>query len=595
MSYRIFAVARALTLTLVLPVTLAPQLALGAPTADQAYERVAQRYMNEALALDPVDATQLGDHRFDSLTNDESPAGRARLVTVSRSLLADLDKVDTAQLSRAKQVDAHLLHHALEYTIWQIETFRDWRWDPLTYTSLAGNAIYLLLARDFAPLPIRMGQVTARLQAWPRLFEQERTALEPGKVPLINAQTAISQNAGLTELIDQVVVPELKNLAPDQQAKVNQAIARARSAVTEQQTWLQKTLLPQAKGEFRIGAQRYDEKLRFELDSPLSRQEIRTRAAAAIATKRIQMYDIARQVLTGRPGAPALPEKPSANQQQSAIAAALELAYAQHPPRDQVVAAARTALAQATAFVKAKDLITVYPDPLDVIIMPAFQQGVALAYCDAPGPLARGQKTYFAVSPIPADWTDAQVRSYLREYNTRAINELTIHEAMPGHYVQLAHANRYRSPIRAVMQSNAFVEGWAMYGEQLMSEQGYMDNDPLMRLVHLKWDLRATANAILDQAVHVDGMTRDQAMHMLMHDTFQEEREAAAKWVRVQVTSTQLATYFVGFQEHLALREEARQRWGAAFSLKRYHDTELAFGSPPVRYVRELMFGLPIG
>ena len=408
-----------------------------------------------------------------------------------------------------------------------------------------------------------MEHVAARLQAWPRLFEQERAALEPAKVPLINAQTAISQNAGLTELIDQVVVPELKNLAPEQQAKVNQAIARARSAVSEQQTWLQKTLLPQAKGEFRIGAQRYDEKLRFELDSSLSRQEIRTRAAAAIAAKRIQMYDIARQVLSGRPGAPALPEKPNADQQQSAIAAALELAYAQHPARDQVVAAARTALAQATAFVKAKDLITVYPDPLDVIIMPAFQQGVALAYCDAPGPLARGQKTYFAVSPIPADWTDAQVRSYLREYNTRAINELTIHEAMPGHYVQLAHANRYRSPIRAVMQSNAFVEGWAMYGEQLMSEQGYMDNDPLMRLVHLKWDLRATANAILDQAVHVDGMTRDQAMHMLMHDTFQEEREAAAKWVRVQVTSTQLATYFVGFQEHLALREEARQRWGS--------------------------------
>ena len=595
MSYRICALARAMTLTLVLPVTLAPQLALGAPTADQAYERVAQRYMNEVLALDPVDATQLGDHRFDSLTNDESPAGRARVVTVSRSLLADLDQVDTAQLSRAKQVDAHLLHHALEYTIWQIETFRDWRWDPLTYTSLAGNAIYLLLARDFAPLPIRMEHVAARLQAWPRLFEQERAALQPAKVPLINAQTAISQNAGLTELIDQVVVPELKNLAPDQQAKVNQAMARARSAVSEQQTWLQKALLPRAKGEFRIGAQRYDEKLRFELDSPLSRQEIRTRAAAAIAAKRIQMYDIARQVLTGRPGAPALPEKPNADQQQSAIAAALELAYAQHPARDQVVAAARTALAQATAFVKAKDLITVYPDPLDVIIMPAFQQGVALAYCDAPGPLARGQKTYFAVSPIPADWTDAQVRSYLREYNTRAINELTIHEAMPGHYVQLAHANRYRSPIRAVMQSNAFVEGWAMYAEQLMSEQGYMDNDPLMRLVHLKWDLRATANAILDQAVHVDGMTRDQAMHMLMHDTFQEEREAAAKWVRVQVTSTQLATYFVGFQEHLALREEARQRWGAAFSLKRYHDTELAFGSPPVRYVRELMFDLPIG
>ncbi len=550
--------------------------------------------MNEMLALDPVGASQLGEQRFDGRMNDESPAGRAKLVAVARSLLADLDTVQPAQLARAKQVDAQLLHHELEYAIWQTETFRDWNWDPLTYTSLAGNSVYLLVARDFAPLPIRMTHVAARLRAWPRLFAQERAALEPAKVPPINAQTAVAQNAGLTDLIDQVIVPQVARLPVGQRATLNQAIASARSAITEQQSWLQKTLLPQAKGDFRIGAKRYDEKLRFELDSTLSRQEIRARAEAAIATKRAQMYDIARQVLGGRAGAPALPQKPSPDQQQAAIEAALELAYADHPARDNVVAAARTALAQSTAFVKAHDLITLYPDPLDVIIMPAFQQGVSLAYCDAPGPLARGQKTYFAVSPIPQEWTDTQVRSFLREYNTRAVNELAIHEAMPGHYVQLAHANRYRSPIRAVMQSNAFVEGWAMYGEQLLSEQGYMDHDPLMQLVHLKWDLRATANAILDQAVHVDGMTREQAMHMLMHDTFQEEREAAAKWVRVQLTSTQLATYFVGFQDHLAMREDARRRWGSAFSLKRYHDSALAFGSAPVRYVRELMFDLPI-
>ncbi len=569
--------------------------AVPATTADQAYERVATRYMNEMLALDPVAATQLGDHRFDGQTDDESAAGRARTMSEARSLLADLDHLDSAQLSRANQVDAQLLHHALDYTLWQIQTLRDWSWDPLPYIDLAGDSVYLLLARDFAPLPQRMVHVTERLHAWPRLFAQERAALNPAKVPAVHAQTALSQNAGLIDLIDQVVVPQVQQLPLEQRSEVNAAIEVARQAVTEQQTWLKNVLLPQARGEFRLGAKLYDEKLHFELDSSLSRQDIRARAEAAIASRREEMYVIARQVLAARPGAPPLPEKPSAQQQQTGIEAALELAYAEHPARDQVVDAARTALAQATAFVKAKDLITLYPDPLDVIEMPAFQQGVSLAYCDAPGPLARGQKTYFAVSPIPADWNDAQVRSYLREYNTRAINELTIHEAMPGHYVQLAHANRYRSPIRAVMQSNAFVEGWAMYGEQLMSEEGYMDHDPLMRLIHLKWDLRATANAILDQAVHVDGMTRGEAMHMLMHDTFQEEREAAAKWVRVQVTSTQLATYFVGFQEHLALREEARQRWGTAFTLKRYHDTALAFGSPPVRYVRELMFNLPIG
>ncbi|HEY6458167.1 MAG TPA: DUF885 domain-containing protein [Steroidobacteraceae bacterium] len=597
--------ARSLALLLIFPVTLAPRPGLGAPrespsapvsvSADAAYERVAKRYMNEMLPRDPVGASQLGDQRFDGQMNDESSAGRARTVAVARSLLADLEAVPTARLARAKQVDAQLLHHELEYTIWQTETFRDWNWDPLIYTGLAGNSVYLLLARDFAPLPIRMSHVAARLRAWPRLFAQERAALAPAKVPAINAQTAIAQNAGLTDLIDQVIVPQIEQLPRGQRAGLNKAIASARGAITVQQSWLRNTLLPQAKGDFRIGAQRYDEKLRFELDSTLSRQAIRARAESAIATQRARMYAIARQVLSARPGASALPRKPTPDQQQAAIESALELAYADHPSRADMVAAARTALAQTTAFVTAHDLITLYPDPLEVIIMPAFQQGVSLAYCDAPGPLARGQKTYFAVSPIPQEWTQAQVRSYLREYNTRAINELTIHEAMPGHYVQLAHADRYRSPIRAVMQSNAFVEGWAMYAEQLLSEQGYMNHDPLMQLVHLKWDLRATANAILDQAVHVDGMTREQAMHMLMHDTFQEEREAAAKWVRVQLTSTQLATYFVGFQEHLALRDEARQRWGAAFSLKRYHDTALAFGSPPVRYVRELMFDLPIG
>jgi uncharacterized protein (DUF885 family) len=601
-TVHMYSVLRTLARALLLALTLACGFALAAPApsptavaADKAYEQVAARYMNEMLALDPVGASQLGDQRFDGQMNDASAAGRAQVVAVARSVLADLDAVRIGELARPKQVDAQLLHHALEYTIWQIETFRDWSWDPLTYTSIAGNSVYLLVARDFAPLPIRMRHVAARLRAWPRLFAQERAALERAKVPPVNAQTAVAQNAGLTDLLDQAILPEVAKLPVEQRASLNKAIARARSAIATQQTWLQNTLLPQAKGDFRIGAKRYDEKLRFELDSTLSRQEIRIRAEAAIATKRAQMYDIARQVLSGRAGAPALPQKPSPDQQQAAIESALELAYAQHPSRDEVVAAARTALAQTAAFVKAHDLITLYPDPLDVIIMPAFQQGIALAYCDAPGPLARGQKTYFAVSPIPKDWTDAQVRSYLREYNTRAINELTIHEAMPGHYVQLAHANRYRSPIRAVMQSNTFVEGWAMYGEQLMSEQGYMHRDPLMQLVHLKWDLRATANAILDQAVHVDGMAREQAMHMLMHDTFQEEREAAAKWVRVEVTSTQLATYFVGFQEHLALREEARQRWGSAFTLKRYHDTALAFGSPPVRYVREMMFDLPIG
>jgi uncharacterized protein (DUF885 family) len=255
---------------------------------------------------------------------------------------------------------------------------------------------------------------------------------------------------------------------------------------------------------------------------------------------------------------------------------------------------ARRSMTEAERFVKSRDLVSVFDDPLEIIPMPEFQRGVALAYCDPPGPLESGQKTFYAISPIPENWTRAQVDSFLREYNTRSIHNLTIHEAMPGHYLQLMHANRYRSPLRAVLASGPFVEGWAVYTERMMVDAGYYNGDPLMRLIQLKWYLRTIGNAILDQAVHVDGIERAAAMRLMTRDTFQEEREAAGKWVRVQLTSAQLPTYFVGVQEHLALRAEAEQRAGANFNLKRYHDAVLSFGSPPVRYVRALLFDLPI-
>jgi uncharacterized protein (DUF885 family) len=295
-----------------------------------------------------------------------------------------------------------------------------------------------------------------------------------------------------------------------------------------------------------------------------------------------------------KPHAPKLPANPTVEEQQRGIAAALELAYAQQPQRGEIIDTARQALEDERAFVKAHDLVTVYDDPLEIIAMPQFQRGVALAYCDAPGPLDKGQKTFFAVSPIPDDWSAREVKSFLREYNTRSIYDLTMHEAMPGHYLQLMHANRGTSTLRAVLASNTFVEGWAVYGERMMIEQGFKQDDPLMRLIQLKWYLRTIANALLDQGVHVDGMSHADAMHLMTHDTFQEEREAEAKWVRAQLTSAQLPTYFVGVQEHLAVREEAKQRWAQGFTLKRYHDAVLAHGSPPLRYVREVIFELPI-
>jgi len=561
-----------------------------APSADEQFADIGKRWLDGYMKLNPVSATQTGDHRFDAELDDLGEAGRKASLDFSKGMLADLEKIDRTTLSRANQVDFGILRNQLRSDIWTGETLQSWAWDPLLYSQIAGGSLYTLMAREFAPLPDRLRAATARMQKLPGLFAQMRANLDPARVPKIHAETIAKQNKGVLSIVDEQIVPQAKELPDGDRQKLEAAIADLRKAVDENQAWIDKQLVPNAKGDFRIGAALYDAKLAFALNSPLSRQEIRTRAQAQLASTRAEMYAIARKVLAGKPKAPPLPETPNDSQQQAAIQAALELAYAEHPARDKVVATAEEALAKATEFVRAKNLVGMPDAPVKIIPMPVFQRGVALAYCDSPGPLDKALDTFYAVSPIPDDWTAKQVDSYLREYNTRSIAELTVHEAMPGHYLQLWHSNKYPSVLRAVLSSGAFVEGWAVYGEKLMVDQGFLDNDPLYRLVHLKWDLRVIANAILDQAMHVDGMTREEAMQLMTVQTFQEEREAAGKWVRAELTSAQLPTYFVGWQEHLDLRREAEKRGGDKFDLKRYHDTVLSFGSPPVRYVRELMF-----
>ncbi|HTU64595.1 MAG TPA: DUF885 domain-containing protein [Steroidobacteraceae bacterium] len=564
------------------------------PSADQQFEALAARYLREAPEQSPVNATGLGDHRFDARLDDVGAAGWQSRIVFTELYLSALAPIDRSKLSRANQVDALLLQHDLESDRWRLTTLEDWKWNPLVYTRIAGEGLNNLVARDFAPLPERLKNAAGRLDELPRLLAQEREVLEPARVPKIHAETAARQNSGLLSILDEIA-RQGSSLPAEDLEKLKTSLAKARSAINQHQIWLEKRLLPEAKGDFRLGAALYEQKLAFALFSPLSRQEIRAQAESELAKTHAQMYEIARQVLKNHRGAPKLPEKPSPDEQRRGIRAALELAYAERPKRDAVLDAARHALVATTKFVREKNIVTVPDEPLEIIEMPEFQQGVALAYCDSPGPLDKGQKTFYAVSPIPKSWSKAQTNSFLREYNDRSIQNLTIHEAMPGHYLQLAHANRYPSPLRAVLASGPFIEGWAVYTERVMADQGYLDGDPLMKLIQLKWYVRSIANALLDQAVHVDGMTQAAALKFLKDDAFQEEREAAGKWVRAQLTSAQLPVYFVGAREHMALRAEAEQKLGAAFDLKAYHDKVLSYGSPPVRFARELMFDLPIG
>ena len=560
-----------------------------ATNEDARFTAFGERIVDEFLKLDPVSATQLGDHRYDALLPDVSAKGRAARRAFAEQALAQLAKFDAHRLSREHQVDAILLRDQLNYIIFSVDRLQDWAWDPLTYS--AGNAFFTLTSREFAPLPVRLRSAIGRMEALPTFLQQARESLNPARVPLIHAQTAAKQNPGLNDLIDGIVAQKSALPAADQ-TRLVKAAATAKAAVADYQEWLDKQLVPNAKGNERLGAALYDEKLRLALNSPLSRQEIRARAETEIRDLRSKMYVVAAGMLKGHAGAPSAPANPTPEQQQAVIEAGLAIVAADVPPKDQMIPFAQQALGKAISFAKAKKIVSFPTASFNVIEMPEYARGFSAAYADMPGPLEKDQRGFFDVMPIPTDWTAEQSASFLREYNKWTLHELALHEGVPGHLLQLAHSNQYKSRLRAFLQSGSMIEGWACYGQDVMADAGFLNRDPRYLLAHYKFQMRVPVNAILDQDFHVNGLTRDQAMQMMTKTAFQEEREAAGKWVRMQLSSAQLPTYFVGYSEWWDFRKAAEKRPG--FNLEKFHDAALSHGSPPVRLIRELTFGEPI-
>lgn len=553
---------------------------------DIKFENISKGWLEVFLNLSPVQSTQIGDHRFDSLIDDLSEKGRLIGLNFYKKTLSHLSKIKKEKLSRANQVDYLMLENWLKSTIFNNEIVKEYSWNPLMYQSIAGGAIYNLMARDYDKLENRLKFALARLAQLPQLFTAIRAQIIVAKVPQPHAKTYAAQHKGIMSVWNDMVKPHLSILSPNLQEKAKKIEEYVASKVEVQQKWIDETLLPNAKGDFRVGAKIFDQALKHALLSDLSRQDIKTRAYQEIKNVRLEMYEIAQQVLKGKMN---LPNNPDEITQQKAIKAAIDLAASARPPRNDLVETSRKSTEIAREFVIAKDLITLPSGPVKIILMPEFQRGYAVAYCDSPGPLDKNLDTFYAVSPIPDDWNDAQAESFLREYNLRGIQDIAVHEAMPGHYVQLFHGNSYNGVLRAVLSSGSFVEGWAVYAERLMVEEGFLKHDPLYKLTQLKVYLRTITNALIDQLIHCENMTEAEMMKLLTETAFQEEREAAGKWRRAQLSYTQLSTYFVGFVEHFEARKAYKAKMGEKFNIKKYNDSILSFGMPPVKFARALL------
>ena len=552
--------------------------------ADDEFEKIAKDYIEGYLASHPELATELGDHRFDGALTDYSAEARNRMLASAKQVREALSKFDDyKQLTGANQVDVRILRDEVESEIFSLEELRAAEWNPLVYNQSLANSLYLLVARDFDSAEKRIPNLRQRMEAIPNVIKQAEASLQHS--PKIHTETAIEQVQGAINLVRHGLDPLLSQ-APQMGKEIAPIQEKTAQALEDYKKWLQEDLLKRSDGDFRIGADKFRKKLRFALASDLSMEEVMQRAQAELAQTQEQIYQTALPLY--KKFFPKPDQKTLADKKKVTVAVLNKLAE-QHQDDNTIVGYAQKVVKEATDFVKQHNLVTVPTVPLDVVAMPEFKRGVAIAYCDSAGPLETNGKTFFAISPTPKDWTKEKKDSFFRENNNYFVRDLTVHEAMPGHYLQLAHSNEFKAPtlVRAIFQSGTFVEGWAVYTEQVMAETGY--GGPEVKMQQLKMRLRAIANAILDQSIHAGTMTEQQAMDLMTKETFQEQGEATLKWKRARLTSAQLSTYFVGVSEHLDLREAARKKLGKDFDLKKYNDQVISYGSPPVKYVRELM------
>jgi uncharacterized protein (DUF885 family) len=571
---------RALFAALFLSLSILPAYAT---PQDGAFQKIAHDYIEQYLRANPEDATELGDHRFDGQLTDYSSERRAKELAAQKEFRDKLNGVDGSKLTGANNVDFRILKENIDYQIFRAEELKEPDWNPLVYMDSLANSLYLLVARDFASPEQRIPNLRQRMEGIPRVIAQAKANLQ--HPPRVHTETAIEQTQGAINLVREGLAPLLdradqmkKDLAPLQE--------KTAAALEDYKKWLQNDLLPRSDGNFRLGAEKYRQKLRFALASDLSMEEIMKRAQADLKQTQTAIYETALPLYKKYfPNADSV----TLADKHKVTAAVLDKLAEQHPDDATVVGYAKDVVSEATNFVRSHNFVKIPDTPLDVIAMPEFKRGVAIAYCDSPGPLDKTGKTFFAVAPTPKDWSKERKESFFREYNNYQIRDLTVHEAMPGHYLQLAHANEFRAPtlVRAIFRSGTFIEGWAVYCEQMMAEQGY--GGPEVKMQQLKMRLRAIANAILDQSIHAGNMSEKEAMDLMMKETFQQEGEAVAKWKRARLTSAQLSTYFVGATEHLDLRAADEKKLGNDFDLKKYNDQVISYGSPPVKYVRELM------
>jgi uncharacterized protein (DUF885 family) len=541
-------------------------------------------YLEDEFKIHPLDATKLGNHDYDDRIDDLSPKVRAGEKDRVKAVLAKLEKeIDRQKLSPDGKVDFAIFRDQLIKNIWLMENTKPFEEDPRSWNEYITDSVYMMFTQNTGSKERTVRNAASRIAAIPKVVQAAKESLK--NPPKAHLQTAIRQNQGAIAFYEKGIFivsgenPQLSELRTPARALV--------PVLKEYQTFLE-GLLPTANGEWRLGKEKFARKLEMELDAGLGADEVLKEAEAEADRVRRDMYVLARQQWAHFFPNKALPPDDPEGRKSTIQQVLLEIGK-NHSKPDNLVADGKATVADLKKFITEKDILRLPdPDRCEVIEMPEFKRGNSTAYLEPAPPLDTKANSIYAISPPPKEWDDRRVTTYLQEYNKAMLKILTIHEAYPGHYVQLEYGNRNPSLIRRVLYSGVYAEGWAVYTEQMMLDQGYGNGDMGLRMNQLKFYLRAVINAILDHKMHCANLTDEEALKLLMDGGFQTEGEAVAKIVRAKQSSCQLSTYFVGRTAFYRLRQRVSRELGDKFELGRYHEAVLSCGTIPVKFVPEL-------
>jgi uncharacterized protein (DUF885 family) len=551
-----------------LAVVSVPSLAAAAsakqPNAG-AFEQLVDDFVLGSLVLSPTNATGAGYHQdrnvaLDDLLDDFGPAG----IAAAHSLLHDIDgriaRLDVGSLDAEQRADLDIMRDAIGAARLELDEIQSYRHNPTMYVELVGNAVYSPYVLRYAPPQERYRHIINRLNKVADFIRQAETNLEDS--PEIWNRVARDENAGNITLIDTMRA----DCPSGERMRYDQAAAAAIAALQGFNRWLEDHLAEHVS-DWRLGKNLYAKKFRLVLETGKTPEALLAEAEADLVKTRAEIARLA---------AP------------KSVEQALADVARQHATAATFMASAKQSLAAATAFVKAKDLVTLPPnDNLEVIDTPEFMRGTYSVGGFNPAPALEPKLgAFYWVTPIPGNWPQPRIDSKLREYNDSGMQHLTVHEAMPGHYVQAEYANavqpRSRRLLRNIYGNGPYIEGWAVYAQQLMAEQGYLADSAGYRITLQKQLLRVLANTILDVRLQTMGMTDAQALDLLTRNTYQETEEATEKLQRAKLSSCQLPTYYAGYKGWLEAREHYQARRGSAFSLKEFHESALKEGAVPL-------------